>query len=167
MIYRSLLILIILVLSTFSCGIYSFSGASISSEVKSISVKQFINSSSLAPTVLANSLTDQLKNKFLLETNLIPTNSDGDLVFSGQITNYSINPIAIQTDETASKNRLSITIKVKFINIRDKESNYNKTFSRYVDYESSEDFTNIEEYLNEEVVSQLVDDIFNEALTNW
>jgi len=166
-IYRSLLILIILVLSTFSCGIYSFSGASISSEVKSISVKQFINSSSLAPTVLANSLTDQLKNKFLLETNLIPTNSDGDLVFSGQITNYSINPIAIQTDETASKNRLSITIKVKFINIRDKESNYNKTFSRYVDYESSEDFTNIEEYLNEEVVSQLVDDIFNEALTNW
>ncbi len=154
-------------LSTFSCGIYSFSGASISSEVKSISVKQFINSSSLAPTVLANSLTDQLKNKFLLETNLIPTNSDGDLVFSGQITNYSINPIAIQTDETASKNRLSITIKVKFINIRDKESNYNKTFSRYVDYESSEDFTNIEEYLNEEVVSQLVDDIFNEALTNW
>ena len=103
----------------------------------------------------------------MLETNLIPTNSDGDLVFSGQITNYSINPIAIQTDETASKNRLSMTIKVKFINIRDKESNYNKTFSRYVDYESSEDFTNIEEYLNEEVVSQLVDDIFNEALTNW
>ena len=128
MIYRSLLILIVLVLSTFSCGIYSFSGASISSEVKSINVKQFINSSSLAPTVLANSLTDQLKNKFLLETNLIPTNSDGDLVFSGQITNYSINPIAIQTDETASKNRLSMTIKVKFINIRDKESNYNKTF---------------------------------------
>ena len=124
MIYRSLLILIVLVLSTFSCGIYSFSGASISSEVKSINVKQFINSSSLAPTVLANSLTDQLKNKFLLETNLIPTNSDGDLVFSGQITNYSINPIAIQTDETASKNRLSMTIKVKFINIRDKAVSY-------------------------------------------
>ena len=88
-------------------------------------------------------------------------------MFSGQITNYSINPIAIQTNETASKNRLSITINVKFINILDKESNYDKTFSRYTDYESSEDFTSIEESLNEEVVSQLIDDIFNEAFTNW
>ena len=167
MIHRSILILIVLLFSTFSCGIYSFSGASISSEVKSISIKQFVNSSSLAPTVLANSLTEKLKNKFLSETNLIPTNNNGDLVFSGQITNYSINPIAIQTDETASKNRLSITIKVKFINIVDKESNYDKTFSRYADYESSEDFTSIEESLNEEVTSQLIDDIFNEAFTNW
>lgn len=165
MIHRSLLIL--LLFSILSCGIYSFSGASISSEVKSISIKQFVNSSSLAPTVLANSLTEKLKNKFLSETNLIPTNNNGDLVFSGQITKYNINPIAIQTDETASKNRLSITIKVKFINIVDKESNYDKTFSRYADYESSEDFTSIEESLNEEVASQLIDDIFNEAFTNW
>ena len=101
------------------------------------------------------------------ETNLLPLNSDGDLIFSGRITNYSINPIAIQTDETASKNRLSITVKVKFVNIIDEESNYDKTFSRYADYESSQDFTSIEESLNEEIVSQLIDDIFNEAFTNW
>ena len=105
--------------------------------------------------------------KFSSETNLIPLNSDGDLIFSGRITNYSINPIAIQTDETASKNRLSITVKVKFVNIIDEESNYDKTFSRYADYESSQDFTSIEESLNEEIVSQLIDDIFNEAFTNW
>ena len=93
--------------------------------------------------------------------------SDGDLIFSGRITNYSINPIAIQADETASKNRLSITVKVKFVNIKDEESNFDKTFSRYADYESSQDFTTIEESLNEEIVSQLIDDIFNEAFTNW
>lgn len=150
-----------------SCGMYSFSGASISNEVKSVSINQFEKVASLAPPILSNTLTEALKDKFSSETKLIPSNSDGDLIFSGRITNYSINPIAIQADETASKNRLSITVKVKFVNILDKESDYDKTFSRYADYESSQDFTNVEESLNEEIISQLIDDIFNEAFTNW
>ena len=159
--------LIALLFGISSCGIYSFSGASISNEVKSVSINQFENVASLAPPVLSNTLTEALKDKFSSETNLIPLESDGDLIFSGRITNYSINPIAIQADETAPKNRLSITVKVKFVNIKDEESNFDKTFSRYADYESSQDFTTIEESLNEEIVSQLIDDIFNEAFTNW
>ena len=159
--------LIALLFGISSCGIYSFSGASISNEVKSVSINQFENVASLAPPVLSNTLTEALKDKFSSETNLIPQESDGDLIFSGRITNYSINPIAIQADETASKNRLSITVKVKFVNIKDEESNFDKTFSINEDYESSQDFTTIEESLNEEIVSQLIDDIFNEAFTNW
>ena len=159
--------LIALLFGVSSCGIYSFSGASISNEVESVSINPFKNVASLAPPVLSITLTEALKDKFSSETNLIPLNSDGDLIFSGRITNYSINPIAIQADETASKNRLSITVKVKFVNIIDEESNYDKTFSRYADYESSQDFTSIEESLNEEIVSQLIEDIFNEAFTNW
>lgn len=167
MIRLAYICLIALLYGVSSCGIYSFSGASISNEVKSVSINPFKNVASLAPPVLSNTLTEALKDKFSSETNLIPLNSDGDLIFSGRITNYSINPFAIQTDETASKNRLSITVKVKFVNIIDEESNYDKTFSRYADYESSQDFTSIEESLNEEIVSQLIDDIFNEAFTNW
>ena len=167
MIRLAYICLIALLYGVSSCGIYSFSGASISNEVKSVSINPFKNVASLSPPVLSNTLTEALKDKFSSETNLMPLNSDGDLIFSGRITNYSINPFAIQTDETASKNRLSITVKVKFVNIIDEESNYDKTFSRYVDYESSQDFTSIEESLNEEIVSQLIDDIFNEAFTNW
>ena len=92
---------------------------------------------------------------------------DGDLNFSGYISNYSINPIAIQANETASQNRLSISIKISFVNNTDEENNYDKTFSRYVDYDSSQDFTSIEQSLNEEITSQLIEDIFNEAFTNW
>ena len=111
-----------------SCGIYSFSGASISNEVKSVSINLFENVASLAPDIIQYS-NRALKDKFSSETKLIPSNSDGDLIFSGRITNYSINPIAIKADETASKNRLSITVKVKFVNIVDEESDYDKTFS--------------------------------------
>ncbi len=159
--------LISLLFGISSCGIYSFSGASISKQVKSVSINPFENIASLASPILSNLLSEALRDKFSTETNLIPLNNDGDLIFSGQITNYSINPIAIQANETASKNRLSITVKVKFVNNIDEESNYDKTFSRYTDYESSQDFSSIEESLNEEIVTQLVDDIFNEAFTNW
>ena len=150
-----------------SCGIYSFSGASISNDVKNVSINTFENIASLAPTTLSNLITEALKDKFLSETRLTQVNNDGDLMFNGQITNYNINPIAIQANETASKNRLSITVKVNFINNIDKDNSFNKTFSRYVDYESSINFTSIEESLNEEIISQLIEDIFNEAFTNW
>lgn len=150
-----------------SCGIYSFSGASISEDVKSVSIKTFENRALLSPPTLSNSLTEALKDKFLSETNLTPLSEDGDLNFSGYISNYNINPIAIQANETASQNRLSISIKISFVNNTDEENNYDKTFSRYVDYDSSQDFTSIEQSLNEEITSQLIEDIFNEAFTNW
>tara|TARA_B100000886_G_scaffold340532_1_gene310907 strand:- start:5582 stop:6085 length:504 start_codon:yes stop_codon:yes gene_type:complete len=163
----SFIFIISIIFATSSCGIYSFSGASISKEVKSVSINQFESIASLAPPVLSITLAEALKDKFSSETNLIPLKKDGDLIFSGRITNYRINPIAIQANETASKNRLNINVKVKFINIYDKESNFEKSFSRYADYDSSQDFTSIEESLIEEIIDQLVEDIFNEAFTNW
>ena len=156
-----------LVFGICSCSIYSFSGASISNEVKSFSISPFETTASLAPPTLSNTLTEALKDKLSTETKLIPLTNDSDLIFNGKITSYSINPIAIQSNETASKNRLNISVKVMFMNNMDQETNYDKTFSRYADYESSQDFTSIEESLNIEIVSQLVDDIFNEAFTNW
>ena len=159
--------LTIILFSISSCGIYSFNGASISDEVKTVSIKTFDNRATLSPPMLSNTLTEALNDKFSSETNLIPLSDNGDLIFTGQISNYSINPIAIQADETASKNRLNISVKVKFINNLDEENNYDKTFSRYVDYDSSQDFSTIEESLNEEIINQLIEDIFNEAFTNW
>ena len=150
-----------------SCGIYSFSGASISDDVKSVSIITFENRATLAPPSLSNKLTEALKDKFSTETKLIPLAKDGDLSFSGFVSNYSINPVAIQANETASQNRLSVSIKVDFINNLDEENNYKKTFSRYIDYDSSSDFNSLEESLNEEVINQLIEDIFNEAFTNW
>ena len=159
--------LLVLSISFNSCGIYSLSGASISDDVKSVSFKTFENRATLSPPVLSNKMTEALKDKFSSETNLIPVSDNGDIKFDGHISNYSINPIAIQANETASQNRLSISVKVNFINNLDEESNYKKTFSRYADYDSSIDFTNIEESLNDEIITELIEDIFNEAFTNW
>src|SRR3977135_2407547 len=92
-----------------SCKVnYSLSGASISPEVKTFTVKFFTKTASLGPASLSQTFTEKLKDKFVSQTNLGMTDKNGDLTFEGSITNYSIAPISIQTNEIAAQNRLTI-----------------------------------------------------------
>ena len=150
-----------------SCGIYSFTGASISSEINSVSVSNFSVLTPSSPPVLSNLLSETLKDKFNDETSLSIFSNNGDLQFEGEVTSYSLKPIAIQADETAAQNRLTITVKVKYTNTKDDEFNYHTNFSRFRDYSSSQELSSVEQQLLEEIVQELVEDIFNKALTNW
>lgn len=146
---------------------YSFNGASISSETKSVQIDYFSNSSSMGKAGLSDDIVEGLKDKFSNETNLTIINSDGDLFFKGSITSYSVKPIAIQADETAAKNRLTISVKVRFENKLDLDNNYDQSFSRYADYYSTTELSSIEDELVNQIIAELIDDIFNKAVANW
>lgn len=146
---------------------YSFTGASIPPEAKTVSIQYFPNNAPLIHPSLSQSLTEALKDRFLTETNLTLVEQNGDLNFEGSIINYVVTPVAIQGDETAAMNRLSITIRVKFINTIDEKQNYENNFSRYEDYLSSADLSSVEEALITTINVQLVDDMFNKAVINW
>tara|TARA_B100001758_G_C18400240_1_gene608526 strand:+ start:1006 stop:1512 length:507 start_codon:yes stop_codon:yes gene_type:complete len=163
-----LLLLILLSINLLvSCGIYSFTGASIPSEAKTISTKYFFNKSSTIQPNLSQVFTEKLKDIFVEQTNLILIEDEGDLSFSGHISKYQIKPIAIQSNETAGKNRLTIAVDVTFKSAVDSKSNFEHIFSRYRDYNSSENLSDIEEILIEEICNELVEDIFNKAFVNW
>jgi len=149
------------------CGIYSFNGASISKETKSITVEYFKNSALTKQPTLSQVLTEKLKDYFTQQTNLIISNQNGDLFFKGDIIKYDVQPIAIQSNETAGQNRLTISVKVDFSNKQNEELNFNQTFSRYKDYESSQNLSDIEDVLITEITNELVEDIFNKAVVNW
>jgi len=150
-----------------SCGIYSFNGASISKNTKTITIKYFTNNASTIQPTLSQVITEKLKDYFTQQTNLSINDNDGDLKFSGEITKYEIKPMAIQSNEVAGKNRLTIAVKVDFTNIYENEYNFSHTFSRYRDYESSQNFSEIEEILIEEISNELIEDIFNKSVVNW
>ena len=158
-----------LIISIFisSCGIYSFNGASISKNTKTITIKYFTNNASTIQPTLSQVITEKLKDYFTQQTNLSINDNDGDLKFSGEITKYEIKPMAIQSNEVAGKNRLTIAVKVDFTNIYENEYNFSHTFSRYRDYESSQNFSEIEEILIEEISNELIEDIFNKSVVNW
>lgn len=156
----------LLVLS--SCKIhYSFSGASVSPDVKTVSIQTFKNNASLAPPTLSQSLTEAVKDIFTSQTNLGIVSSSGDLNFEGEITNYLTSPVAIQSNDQAALNRLTISVSVKFSNAKDEKQNFETSFSRYADYSSSQNLSSVQESLIEEINKQLTQDIFNKAMINW
>ena len=168
MIYKNLMLIIIFYsFFTIGCGIYSFSGASIPEDAQTLSVDYIKNQAELVQPNLSNSLTESLINKCLTETNLSLKDGDADLSFSGKITKYTIQPISIQNNETAAKNRLTISIEVTYINTLDDSKNFNKTFVDYTDFNSEDVFSEIEEELIEIIINNLVDEIFNSAFINW
>ncbi|MDD4141551.1 MAG: LptE family protein [Bacteroidales bacterium] len=163
----ALLLALIIASTTISCGIYSFSGASIDPGVKTVSIEYFNNNASIVNATLSSTLTEALKDRLLSKTSLTMTDNDGDMQFSGAITSYTTTPQAITSNQTAALNRLSITVKVTFVNTVNEKSSFENSFTRYMDYDSSLNLSDVEDSLVEEIVESLVDDIFNQAIVNW
>jgi hypothetical protein len=146
---------------------YSFTGASIPPDVKTISIKYFPNNASLVVPSLSQKLTDGLRDKFISETNLALINEDGDLILEGSISDYRTSPVAIQGNDQAALNRLTITIDVVYTNTVDENLSFDTKFSRYADYSSSQNLTDVQESLIEEINVMLIEDVFNKAVINW
>lgn len=146
---------------------YSFSGASIAPEVKTVSVDFFPSNASLAPPTASQLFTEALKDVFLSQTNLILVKSDGDLEFEGFISNYTANPVAIQGNETAAATRVTMTVNVTFRNNNDEKQSFETSFSNFQDFAASQNLTEVEDEILAALNSQLTQDIFNKAVTNW
>ncbi len=146
---------------------YSFTGASISPEVKTVSVQYFQNRASLVQPGLSQYITDALIDKCKAQTNLGITNGIGDVNFEGEITDYNTRPYTVGANDQAASNRFSITVKVKFTNSVDPNLNFEQSFTRYEDYNSNQDLSQVEKELSDKIVELLIEDIFNKAFVNW
>jgi len=146
---------------------YSFTGASIPVQAKTISIEYFPNQAPIVVPTLSQVLTDALRDRFTTQTplNLIPR--EGDLQIEGAITGYSTQPVAIQGNEQAALNRLTITVRVKFTNKFDEKANFEQNFSRFEDYPFTANLNTVQDGLIQQIVDALVDDIFNKAVVNW
>jgi len=170
---RSLTILLLLSLAGYilllsGCKVsYSFSGASISPDVKTISIQYFQNRASLVQPGLSQNLTDAFIDKCKSQTNLGFVNGIGDVNFEGEITDYNTRPLTVSADAQAATNRFTITVKVKFTNAIDPTLSYEQSFSRYEDYDSALSLGDVEDSLSGKIIELLIEDIFNKAFVNW
>ena len=164
---KFIFLFLVIAITLKNCGIYSFSGTSIPDNTKSFYVNYINNVADLIQPTLSDNFTEELKTKCLNETPLVWQDKDADINFSGKIMNYSIQPVSIQNNEIAAKNRLTISVEITYQNKIDKSQNFNQLFSQYTDFESNQNFPEIEEELNNIIITNLIDDIFNKALVNW
>jgi hypothetical protein len=149
---------------------YGFTGAAISGDTKTISVAYFPNRAPIVYPSLSQDITEKLKDKFISQTSLSMVSSDGDLSFEGEITGYDTRPIAIsgnQQSDRASLNRLTVSVKVKFVNLQKPKDNFESQFSAYEDYSSDKGLDAVEGELVPLILEKLIEDIFNRSVVNW
>lgn len=158
---------VLLALLCQGCGIYSFSGASIPPEAKTVSVQYFPNQAQLINPALSNDFTTALRDAVMNQTSLDMVESGGDLAFEGEIVDYRTTPVAITAGQTAALNRLTIVVNVRFVNVFDESKSFETRFSHYEDYPSEQELTSVQDGLTSVIIEALVEDIFNKALVNW
>lgn len=157
----------IVFMSVQSCKVnYSFTGASIAADVKTVNIPFMTNSASLVVPTLSRTLTNALRQYFVSQTSLQVVEKGGDLELTGNITGYAVIPVAIQGNETAAMNRLTITVNIKFVNRKNPKQNYEQAFSRYQDFPVA-DLNTVQDQLIAVITDQLVQDIFNKSVVNW
>lgn len=158
----------ILLLFTFSsCSVYNFTGTG-KIDAKSFQVNYFQNNAPLIEPGIERIFTQRLQNLIQNQTNLNLTNSNGDLVYEGEIVEYRISPMTATADQRAAQNRLSITINVRFTNKNKESDNFEKRFSFYNDYDGANQLVGAKLNANLDIIfERITQDIFNESLAKW
>ena len=166
---KSILISLLLTLLLAGCSIkYSLNGASIDyTKIKTVSIADFQN---LAPTVyppLAQRFTEDLKDRFQRQTRLrdIPTN--GDLSIEGEIVGYDLSAEAVQENAFAAKTRLTLRINVRFTNKMNEEESFEREFTSFGTFDSSQMFVDVQDQLCQELTKDIINQIFNATVENW
>ena len=145
--FKKILVLIFLI-SLQSCGNYSFTGASIPLGTETFQVNFFENDAgndlgSIFEPGLDRDFTSSLQNILQNQTNLQLVSQDGDLVYEGEIIEYRVSPMTATSELTAAQNRLTVSVNVRFINVKNEEDDFENRFSFYYDYPAETQLINI------------------------
>jgi hypothetical protein len=146
---------------------YSFTGANLSPLVKTYTVYYFPNRARLINPTLSQTFTEGLREKLQRQTSLDELQENGDIEFEGQITGYEVRPMSIQKEDLAAKNRLTVSVKLKYTNSKAPEENFERNFSAYEDFDSNLSISDVEDELTTLIVVKLTEDIFNATIANW
>ncbi|PRX56329.1 lipopolysaccharide assembly protein [Flagellimonas meridianipacifica] len=159
------------VLNLVGCGAYNFSGADIGT-AQSFQVNFFQNYADQSPSSIivpsldrdfTLALQDQINNL----TSLSLTGSNGDLLYEGEIVEYRVTPMTATSDQLTAQNRLTMSVNVRFFNKTKEDSDFEKRFSFFFDFDASASLTSIQAQAHEELFERLTQDIFNASLGNW
>lgn len=148
------------------CGVYSLTGANI--DGKTLNMHILENRAMNVVPALSATLTDKIRNRILSQTGLAAVNTDNaDYDMQGAITGYNVSIAGLQGQTQVSLNRLTITVEVDFKNRKDEKASFKQSFSRFSEFQASQQLQAVEAKLIEDIANQLAEDIFNKAFVNW
>ncbi|RYU96409.1 hypothetical protein EWM59_06220 [Emticicia agri] len=150
-----------------SCKIYSFTGTTLSSDLQTITIQNFVMNTAGGPANLTLTFTEKLKEYYQRNTNLKLKPTGGDLFLEGSITGYELTPVAATASDKAALNRLTIRVEVRFVNSKSEDDSFEKEFSFYQDFPQEQTLAQVEGSLVPKILDQLVLNIFNDTAAQW
>ncbi|MEO5681365.1 MAG: LptE family protein [Chitinophagaceae bacterium] len=165
--YCYALMALVLVLLASGCLHYTLKESSIPKEVKTIHIAYIENRARYVNPQLSQQLTEKLRQKVNSQTNRTLIQGDNaDMDISGTITDYSFTTAAI-ADNRSATNRLNITVHIKLINRIDDKLSKEEDVTRSFDFDANVSVQQAELQLNESILKNLSDEIFNRLFSNW
>lgn len=147
---------------------YKFNGASIDyTLVKSISVHDFPNQAANVYLPLSQMMTESIRDIYTRQTRLQVISENGDMDVEGEITDYAISHLAVTDDMRASQTRLTVTVRVRFMNTTNPEEDFEQSFSAYREFDSQKMIDEVQEELCQQIVKELTEQIYNATVANW
>ena len=134
---------------------------------KTISVSEFPIRAALVYPPLQQTFENALLDYISRNTRLQTTDGTGDLQLEGEITGYNLTPQAVTENAIASMTRLTISVRVKYIDNKEEGKDVDQTFSAYRDFDSSLMLNDVQDDLCQQISKELVELIFNATLGNW
>jgi len=168
MIWRNWINLFIVVFVVFgltSC--YSFKGASLDANLKTIQVSNIRMETAGGPANLSLEINEKLKEYFQRNTSLKINNNNPDLLIEGSIIGYELTPQAPTGDDKAGLNRITLRVQFRLTNRLDEDKNFEQEFSFYQDFPQSQTLTQVEKALIPKLVDQIILDLFNKIAGDW
>jgi len=157
-----------LFLALFFAGcFYKFNDVSIPVEIKTIRIQTIENTARYKNVRLSPQIADKLRQKIVSQTKLTPVNDNADWDVACTITQYDVTTSAISEQQVAS-NRLIVGISItRTDRKRPGEEPKNYSVSRSFDFSATLTLTQAEQRLNDDMVRNLTDEIFNRIFSEW
>ena len=142
---------------------------SMPAEWKTFSVKTLEVLAPNAPLNYSPSLTEQLKDGIQNNTRLLlnTTFGKGEVNIEGRVISYNVSPIAIQGNNNASQNRLTVSVQFSIQVTQPKEDLITLTATRFADFDAGTNLSSVEGGLLDDINKQIVQDVINKLLSNW
>lgn len=154
-----------------ACSIsYKFNGSSIDyTKIKTISFENFPNRSvGFVWGPMETMFNTALQDIYMQQTRLTQVKRGGDLQLSGEITNYDAINKGISSDGYSNMVELRMTVKVNFVNSANPAENMNgQQFSASREYEANQSLSSVQDELVNQMIKEIVDQIFNATVANW
>jgi hypothetical protein len=151
-----------------SCSVsYKFNDVSVDSNLKTFKVTYFENKARYVNPQLTPKLTDKLRQKIINQTKLNNTNGDADIEISGYVSEYSVTTSGVGNGSTASSNRLNVGLVVNIKNNKDPNKTVEENINRNFDFPSNLTLSQAEARLNEDIIKNVVDEVFNKLFSKW